>query len=183
MATREPDSTGAPGDRNEASSIPDEVWQRFLEDNERTIRDSAPKEPSARERTALPRPHGTANDTEREHAHHQRRVTDAAEQDRQEAVGELWQPEETTTGPAWRDMDGRARRRRAGRALMTVAVVVVVLGAASHLSTGSGTPSERDGEATSMQPEDVPDPLHTATARPTAPVLDPDPASPVARTG
>ncbi|MFI1733819.1 hypothetical protein ACH40E_32325 [Streptomyces acidicola] len=159
------------------------MWQRFLEDNERTIRDSAPKEPSAKERTALVRLNAMDKDTEREHAHHQRRITDEAEQDRQEAVGELWQPEEITTGPAWGDMDGRARRRRVGRALGTVAAVIVVVGAVSQLSTGSGTPSEKDGEATSMQSEDVPDPLHTATARPTAPVLDPDPASPVARAG
>lgn len=32
------------------SSIPDEVWQQFLTDNERDIRASAPKEPSARAR-------------------------------------------------------------------------------------------------------------------------------------
>ncbi|MER6016375.1 hypothetical protein [Streptomyces bluensis] len=158
------------------------MWQRFLEDNERTIRDSAPKEPSAKERTALLRLNAVDN-TEREHAPHQRRVTAETEQHRQEAVGELWQPEETTAGPAWRDMDGRTRRRRVGRALGTVAAVVMVLGAVAHLSTGSGTPAETDGEATSMQSEDVPDPLHTASARPTAPAPDPVPASPVARTG
>ncbi|WP_328472307.1 hypothetical protein [Streptomyces sp. NBC_00448] len=32
------------------SSIPDEVWEQFLSDNERDIRASAPKEPSARAR-------------------------------------------------------------------------------------------------------------------------------------
>jgi Flp pilus assembly protein TadB len=32
------------------SSVPDEVWEQFLTDNERDIRASAPKEPSARAR-------------------------------------------------------------------------------------------------------------------------------------
>jgi len=37
------------------SSIPDEVWQKFVEDSERDIRGAAPKEPSARARMVTER--------------------------------------------------------------------------------------------------------------------------------
>lgn len=98
-------------------SVPEDVWRRFLEDDERAILASAPREPSARERTPGWRPGPPLA-----------------------AVGELWQPEEPWPGPAWRDLDRRARLRRVGRVLGTAAAVAVALTAWSQLSTGPGTP-------------------------------------------
>ncbi|MFJ4783112.1 hypothetical protein [Streptomyces sp. NPDC088794] len=43
------------GDEPSSSPISDEVWEQFIRDNERSIRDSAPKEPSARARMVTER--------------------------------------------------------------------------------------------------------------------------------
>ncbi|MBC9726254.1 hypothetical protein H8R17_15485 [Streptomyces sp. TRM68367] len=147
-------------------SMPDEVWQRFLRDSEAAIRTSAPREPSAEERTAR--------------QHRQAAPDDRATDDRRgdgtlDAVGELWQPEERWSGPAWRKMDGTARRRRVARVLGTAAVIVVILGALSALPDGSGTPYDGPGEATTQQSEQAPGELPTA-ALPSAPADRPSPS-------
>ncbi|MGQ4388726.1 hypothetical protein [Streptomyces sp. SAS_270] len=72
-----------------------------------------------------------------------------------EAVGELWELEDRPPGPAWRDMDSRARRRRAGRVLGMAAAVILAVGALSRLPTGSGYPDGTSGDGTSQQSEDV----------------------------
>ncbi|MFF0227946.1 hypothetical protein [Streptomyces sp. NPDC004629] len=146
MSTRQPDSEGPTGGGDGTPPVPDTVWQRFLDDSERAIRRSAPREPSARERAAPP---------------------PAAPQP--DAVGELWQPRDLSYGPAWRDLDGPARRRRVGRVLGTIAAAALALSALSLLPAGSGGSPAGPDEATRQQSEDLPDPLPTATASPTGP--------------
>ncbi|MEU0436012.1 hypothetical protein ABZ153_31100 [Streptomyces sp. NPDC006290] len=99
-----------------------------------------------------------------------------------DAVGELWQPEEPRPVPAWRDMDGRARRRRVAHALVTVAAILALLKTASCLPTSSDNPSGRSADATSQQPDDAPDGPSTATAFPPGPASV-DTPSPVSRVG
>lgn len=50
-----PDSSHGPEGEPSGSSVPDDVWERFLKDNERDIVASAPKELSARARVAARR--------------------------------------------------------------------------------------------------------------------------------
>lgn len=141
---------GTPDEPDGASPIPDEVWLRFLTDSEPAIRAGAPREPSARERSAgrLPQPPQT--------------------------VGELWQPEELFVRVAWRDLDRRARTRRVARLVATAAAVAVALGAWSQLSTGAGTGS-RPGEETVRQVEGAT--VRTPTASPfPSPTSGPDPS-------
>lgn len=170
VATEQPGSTGTPGDRNHAPSVPDQVWQKFLEDSERVIRDSAPREPSALERSALSGLHLLETAAAAQQTERQRHPQDEARREEwTESVGELWQPEDLWTGPTWREMDGRAKLRRVGRVgrvLGTVAAVTVILGAASRLPTGSGNGYERHGDATQQQWEESPDELPTGTAHP-----------------
>ena len=47
--TTEPPASG------ESSEIPDDVWEKFVQDNERDIRAQAPKEPSGRARLGTER--------------------------------------------------------------------------------------------------------------------------------
>ncbi|MEZ3180663.1 hypothetical protein KYY02_18805 [Streptomyces pimonensis] len=51
MAAQRPDDGGTPAERDGTSSLPEDVRQRFLTDNERAIRATAPGEPSAPQRT------------------------------------------------------------------------------------------------------------------------------------
>ncbi|MEU1476783.1 hypothetical protein ACFYZ8_42790 [Streptomyces sp. NPDC001668] len=103
---------------SEDPKIPDDVWEQFARDSERDIRDSAPKEPSARARE----------------------VTERLR--RQEARGEL--PEGWRTGPAWQQK--KSRRGLWGVLGVAVAVVVAVVAVKPSLVPGdpfgSGTSSE-----------------------------------------
>ncbi|MGW4992117.1 hypothetical protein ACWEQ3_31420, partial [Streptomyces mirabilis] len=83
MSDKQPEGAGESGEFKQPS-VPDDVWERFARDTERDIRSSAPKEPSARARM----------------------VTERLRQ--KDAKGA--QPEGWRTGPAWREMDGRAAR-------------------------------------------------------------------------
>ncbi|KUO14780.1 hypothetical protein [Streptomyces dysideae] len=139
--------TGGEGTPEEQDGTPfgsDEIWLRFLTDSERAIRRSAPREPSARERA----PQGRLRPLEADH------------------VGDLWQPEAVGTGPAWRDLDGRARLRRAGRVTATAAAIALALGAWSLLSTNGGTPSDSPDAGTVQQLEEAPEELPMATDLP-----------------
>lgn len=156
MSTEDPGPSGPPGG-GDTPSFPDEFWQRFLRDSEHAIGESAPKEPSAQERMILAERLRTGD---RRAAHRQ------DEQGQTEAVGELWYPEDAWQGPAWQDMDARARRRRIGRCLGVAAAVVVVLGAMSQLSSGSGSGVNRPGDTVSTQSDDVLDQVPTGTAAP-----------------
>jgi hypothetical protein len=129
------------------SSIPDEVWQKFVEDSERDIRGAAPKEPSARARMV----------TERLRA--------------QEARGEL--PEGWRTGPAWQEMNGRATRRRRLWAVIVVTVALAVAVVAMKPSLLPGDAFGADTAAESPLPGETAAPTAPpAAADPETPTLD-----------
>ncbi|MET8947700.1 hypothetical protein ABZX30_30225 [Streptomyces sp. NPDC004542] len=147
MTADRPHDSDIPEDRDDLTAFPDEVWQRFSTDSERAIRRSAPREPSARERAArASRGAGTG-----------RTVPDT--------VGEPWWPDES--GSAWHALDGRARRRRVGRALGVVAVLAVV-GVVTWATGPSGPPVERG--TTSTESVDAPDEAPAVPAGPGSPV-------------
>ncbi|MGA5109891.1 hypothetical protein [Streptomyces pseudogriseolus] len=156
MTAQGPDDGGTPRDGEDGvPSLPDDVWQRFLRDSEHAIRTSAPKEPSAVQRAAgrspaLPSP----------------AAKKPPRRDVPDAVGDLWEPHDPWEGPAWRDLDGRARLRRAGRVVGTAAAIALALGAWSQLSTGAGTPAEGPGDTVLQQSEEAPVPLPTGTSVP-----------------
>ncbi|MFI5571558.1 hypothetical protein ACIA6T_30300 [Streptomyces sp. NPDC051740] len=154
MTAQRPDDGGTPEERDGTPSLPEDVWRRFLTDNERAIRATAPREPSALQRTRQHTGGGAA-----------RGDADV------EAVGDLWQPDGPWDGPSWREMDGRARLRRVGRVVGTAAAIALALGAWSQLSTGAGTPAEGPGDTVLQQSEEMPAELPTATSR------SPEPAS------
>ncbi|MFD8127784.1 hypothetical protein [Streptomyces mirabilis] len=140
------------------SSIPDDVWERFVQDSERGIRMSgAPKEPSARARM----------------------VTERLRQ--KDAKGA--QPEGWRTGPAWREMDGRAARRRRLWAILGVPVAIAVAlvavkpsllpGDPFGTSSGAsaGTPSG-GASAAALPAETAPPTAAPSSAAPDTPTLD-----------
>lgn len=146
MTTQRPGSDGSSGDPDYTSSFPDDVWQQFLMDSERATRKSVPREPSARERIAL-------------------RSAGESEQGGLEGVGELWQPDEPRTGPAWHELDGRAKCRRAARVLGVATVTALILVAVRPGDTG-GRPG--DTGTTVQQSEDAPEMLPSVTGTPAA---------------
>ncbi|MEV7072902.1 hypothetical protein [Streptomyces sp. NPDC093990] len=116
---------------SEDPKIPDDVWEQFARDTERDIRDSAPKEPSARARE----------------------VTERLR--RQEARGEL--PEGWRTGPAWQEK--RSRRGLWGVLGVAVAVAVAVVAVKPSLVPGDPfgrkTSSEAEAAAAPLPQETV----------------------------
>ncbi|MEU0576982.1 hypothetical protein ABZ465_06685 [Streptomyces griseoincarnatus] len=104
--------------RPESAAPPDDAWEQFLRDSEAGVPASAPKEPSARARMV----------TERLRALDEAQAVAAGRKGRRfgrsRPVAPA-RPEGWRTGPAWREMDGRASRRR------TVWSVVGVLTAAA----------------------------------------------------
>lgn len=165
MTAQKPDDGGTPKERDGTPSLPEDVWQRFLTDNERAIRATAPKEPSALQRT---RP-GADDGAPREDAG-------------VEAVGDLWHPDDPWGGPSWREMDRRARLRRVGRVVGTAAAIALALGVWSQLSTGAGTPEEGPGDTVLQQSEEAPAELPTATSLPPE-LTSPPPSAPGVRAG
>ncbi|MFE6287213.1 hypothetical protein [Streptomyces sp. NPDC057877] len=114
--------------------VPDEVWRRFAEACRAPGGPRAPREPSARERAAGAR----------------------VEPEPVEAVGELWRPAEARDAPAWRELDGRGRRRLVYRALAAAAAVVLFLLVVAG-GPGSGPDGyETPGGTTVQQSEDAP---------------------------
>ncbi|MGP2437216.1 hypothetical protein [Streptomyces sp. JW3] len=132
-----------------SGGTPDEVWQKFLTDSEDAIRASAPREPSARDRTPGWRPPPAATGPT-------------------EAVGELWRPDDTEPEPAWRELDGRGRLRRVARVLVTAAAVVVALTVWSQLTSDSQAPSGGPGDSLVERLENAPAGLPTAAPAPAA---------------
>ncbi|MEU6684489.1 hypothetical protein [Streptomyces sp. NPDC046832] len=143
MTTDEPDGRATPREPLGVPPVPDDVWLRFLTDSESAIRVTAPREPSAMERAAG------------------RQLQPPI------AVGDLWQPDDLWVRVAWRDLDRRAKVRRAGRVAATAAAVALALGAWSQLSTGAGT-DHRPRESTVRQVEGATAHLSTATPLPSA---------------
>ncbi|WP_320773589.1 hypothetical protein [Streptomyces sp. CRN 30] len=136
------------------SGTPDEVWEKFLTDSEDAIRASAPREPSARERTpALPARSPATSD----------------------AVGELWLPDDPAPEPSWHELDRRARVRRAVRVFATAAAVVLALTVWSRLGTGTGSPAG-DPDATTVERVEAPVELPTAAPPSPSAVVPPSPA-------
>ncbi|GAA3194909.1 hypothetical protein GCM10010451_51320 [Streptomyces virens] len=171
MSAQGPDDGRTPEDRDGTPSLPEDVWQRFLTDNEHAIRATAPREPSARQRTrgASPRP--------------PRAGAAASRWDTgNESVGDLWRPDDPWEGPAWRDLDGRAKLRRAGRVVGTATAIALALGAWSQLATGAGAPAKGPGEAVLQQSEDAPADLPTATSLPPG-FSSPSPSDPAVQAG
>ena len=123
-----------------SSSIPDDMWEKFLEDSERDIRSSAPKEPSARARMV----------TER-----------LREQDSRGESPPGWR-----TGPAWQEMNGRAARRRKW-AVFGVTVTAAVVLVALKPSLLPGDPFGA-GESGAAEAAPLPDETAAPTAAPGA---------------
>ncbi|MGW3412702.1 hypothetical protein [Streptomyces sp. NPDC000888] len=131
------------------SAISDEVWEKFVQDSERDIHATAPKEPSARARVVTRR---------------------LREQDARGAQPEGWR-----TGPAWREMDGRAARRRRLWAIFGVplAIAVVVVANKPSLLLGD-TPGSDAGVPEAIAAS----PLPAETAAPTAAPSEMAPVTP-----
>ncbi|MGW3663676.1 hypothetical protein [Streptomyces sp. NPDC005141] len=148
VSDKQPEETGGP-------AVPDDVWDRFARDSERDIRSSAPKEPSARARMVTERlRQRDAQETERA----SRRSV------RKGAAQRTAQPEGWRTGPAWREMDGRAARRRRLWAIIGVPLAVAVVVVAMKPSLLPGDPF---GAAASAPGDAAP--LLAETTAPTAP--------------
>ncbi|MEU9154967.1 hypothetical protein AB0D59_31520 [Streptomyces sp. NPDC048417] len=180
MVAEHPAGNGGLGGEDSGPAVPDAVRRRFLDDTEQAIRASAPREPSAQERAAGVR----SRPTGRTAARRCRRATerDSGPNRMGDPVGDLWDPEDPWTATAWRDLDGRGRRRRAGRVLAVVAAIAAV-GALAHVPTRSAFPDGRPDEGITQQSEDVlPDGVPTATGPPTGSAYAGTP-SPTPRTG
>ncbi|MER5470544.1 hypothetical protein ABZX90_23980 [Streptomyces sp. NPDC002935] len=151
----QPEETGEP-------AVPDDVWERFARDSERDIRSSAPKEPSARARMV----------TERLRQQDAREAERASRRGRKDARRAA-QPEGWRTGPAWRERDGRAARRRRLWAIVGVplAVAAAVVAMKPSLLPGDpfGTSARGSSDATQLPAE---------TAAPTVPPSAADSGSP-----
>ncbi|MGZ3101408.1 hypothetical protein [Streptomyces sp. H62] len=145
------DSGAAPDGPDGVPPVPEDVWRRFLQDDERAIRASAPREPSARER--LPDGGGPDGGPWAGPA--------------SAGVGEPWHPEDPWARPAWRELDTRARLRRTGRVIGTAAALALALTAWSQLSAGGGTPGGGPADTIGRRPES-PVPSTAATLAPTA---------------
>ncbi|MET8035638.1 hypothetical protein [Streptomyces sp. NPDC005345] len=146
MSEKQPEEAGPP-------AVPDDVWERFARDSERDIRSSAPKEPSARARLVTERlRQEDAREAERSRRTFRRTPPRPA------------QPEGWRTGPAWREMDGRAARRRRLWAILGIPLVVAVAVVAMKPSLLPGDPFGTSPDA----PVDAL-PLPAETTAPTAP--------------
>ncbi|MFJ4894258.1 hypothetical protein ACIP5U_30370 [Streptomyces sp. NPDC088788] len=146
MSEKQPEEAGPP-------AVPDDVWERFARDSERDIRSSAPKEPSARARLVTER-------LRQEDA----RAAERSRRTFRRTPPRPAQPEGWRTGPAWREMDGRAARRRRLWAILGIPLAVAVAVVAMK-------PSLLPGDPFGTSPDTPVDtlPLPAETTAPTAP--------------
>ncbi|MFE1073823.1 hypothetical protein ACFW5W_21720 [Streptomyces sp. NPDC058783] len=150
MTASGPGGGDTPDQPDGTPSVPEYVWRLFLEDDERAIRASAPREPAARDRFPGRQPEPPAGGPARPvHSPSPSSLTS-------DTVGEAWRPEDRWAGPAWRELDGRARVRRVGRVLGTAAAVALALTAWSQLSTGPVTPGSGPAETIGQRLEESP---------------------------
>ncbi|MCM2429129.1 hypothetical protein [Streptomyces sp. RKAG337] len=153
--TTEPPASG------DKSAIPDDVWEKFVQDTEQDIRAQAPKEPSARARMVTERLRREAEVAARQQKKN-KRWGRAAKAKPGEPAG--WR-----TGPAWQDRESRATRRRLRGALgvaLAVVVLLVVLNPSTALDwlhgdfSGSadttGYRSDDSGRPATLPPETAP---------------------------
>ncbi|WP_202237608.1 hypothetical protein [Actinacidiphila reveromycinica] len=118
------------------SSIPDEVWEQFLSDNERDIRASAPKEPSARARIVARR---LREQEERAAAEGGRRRRGRRSGVAAPAAADTsWRTGRTDEGDRRTLRRGRLRGVAAVVLLVVVLLVVLSPGHAWSLVTGNG---------------------------------------------
>jgi hypothetical protein len=153
MTASGPGSGDTPDQPDGTPSVPEYVWRLFLEDDERAIRASAPREPAARDRFPGRQPEPPAGRPAR--PVHSPSVHSPSLRT-SDTVGEAWRPEDRWAGPAWRELDGRARVRRLGRVLGTAAAVALALTAWSQLSTGPATPGSGPAETIGQRLEESP---------------------------
>lgn len=114
VSTRTP--AGEPSERpDDGSVVSDEQWAELVRQAERGGAD-APKEPSARARMV----------TARLRALDEEAAASGRRFGRKRKPAEPWQPDGWRTGPAWQEMNGRARKRRR---LVGALGFAVVLGA------------------------------------------------------
>ncbi|GGW83842.1 hypothetical protein GCM10010297_00380 [Streptomyces malachitofuscus] len=166
-----------PEDPLESSSLPDDVWEKFVQDSERDIRASAPKEPSARARMV----------TERLRAMDEAQAARSGGGGRKRRWGrkrtppQPAQPEGWRTGPAWQEMSGRASRRRrvwsAVGVVVAAALAVVAVNPSAALSWLPGGLGDGWGTQDGAGPSTAP-PLAPETARPSAAPSDAPPDVP-----
>ncbi|WP_308297189.1 MULTISPECIES: hypothetical protein [unclassified Streptomyces] len=135
----------------ESSPIPDDAWEKFVQDAERDAA-SAPKEPSARARMVAERLRAL-DEAEARKLRAERRWG------RKKAPAGQWQPQGWRTGPAWQEMNGRGSRRRtvwsALGVLLAVAVAVIALNPSAALSwlPGGAAPEAAAASASPLAPE------------------------------
>ncbi|GHA41714.1 hypothetical protein [Streptomyces anthocyanicus] len=144
MTASGPGDGDTPDGPDDAPVVPEYVWRLFLEDDERAIHASAPREPAARDRT----PGRTRPEPPADCSGHPGRAHDT--------VGEPWRREDAWAGPAWRELDRRARLRRTGRVLGTAAAVALAVTAWSQLTTGPATPGGGPAETIGQRLEESP---------------------------
>ena len=112
-------STSTPGgspDHGDATGpVSDEQWAELVRRAEEGGAD-APKEPSARARTVTARLRALDEEAARGRG-----------RGRKGRPAEQWQPEGWRTGPAWREMNGRARKRRRVAGVLGMALVLGAL--------------------------------------------------------
>jgi hypothetical protein len=124
-------------------TLTEEMWRRFVEECAHGDAAGAPREPSALARgegaRVLP-PAAPAREV------------------RDEAVGELWEPQDTA-GPAWRDMDGPARRRRLRHVIGTACAGALLLALASVVPAHA--PGGDEGPTDATVSEATPSPMPT----------------------
>ncbi|GAA2549838.1 MULTISPECIES: hypothetical protein [Streptomyces] len=149
--------------RPESSALPDDVWEKFVQDSERDIRTSAPKEPSARARMVTERLRAMDEAQARTGGGGGRR------RGRKKAAAPPARPEGWRTGPAWQERNGRAARRRRGWSVVGVlaaaTLAVVAVNPSAALSWLPGGLGDGSGGADAAGPAS-PAPLAPETARP-----------------
>lgn len=130
----EPVSTVPPPEQpderpGEASSIPDEQWEAFLRDAGEGGGTGAPKEPSARARMVTRRLR--EEEAAEQRGRTRRRWRPRAGRSKRPQGPQPWTPAGWHTGPAWREINGKGRRRRrfgsAVGVLLALALAVVAV--------------------------------------------------------
>ncbi|MEU3499333.1 hypothetical protein ABZ726_00685 [Streptomyces hundungensis] len=154
MSEKPPTPRESSGD----DALPDEIWERFVRDNERDIRSSAPKEPSARARMVTDR------------LRKEQEAAESAARARGDRRGPA-EPEGWRTGPAWQERNGRAGRRRRMWGVLGILVAAAVLLVALNPSRALSLLTGDDGsESTATAPL----PAETATPTAAPPSFDPE---------
>ncbi|GHE73197.1 hypothetical protein GCM10018785_46630 [Streptomyces longispororuber] len=117
-------SVQSPREPDDEASIPDEVWQKFVEDSERDIRASAPKEPSARARMVAER----LRRLDEEEARRQAEGTIGRKRrKRKQESAEPWRPADWRAAPAGpQRAASRSERWRQARSVVIVAGCMIL---------------------------------------------------------